>query len=98
MKCPRCGSEHAVTNGRIHHGKAKRLCKDCRHQFVPDATKKVITPQTWELINKLLWEKIPLAGIARVAGISADSLQEYVNCKYASVPREIQRRAPKKVG
>ena len=98
MKCPRCGSEHAVTNGRIHHGKAKRLCKDCRHQFVPDATKKVITPQTWELIDKLLLEKIPLAGIARVTGISADYLQEYVNRQYETVPREVQVRAPKKVG
>jgi len=74
------------------------MCKDCRRQSVPAATKKVITPQSWELIDKLLLEKIPLAGIARVAGISEDYLQEYVNRKYASVPREIQSRAPKKVG
>jgi insertion element IS1 protein InsB len=98
MKCPRCSSKHTVKNGRIHNGKAKRMCMGCRRQFVPDATKKVITPQTWELIDKLLLEKIPLAGIARVAGISEDYLQAYVNRKYASVPREIQRRAPKKVG
>jgi insertion element IS1 protein InsB len=98
MQCPKCGSEHTVKNGRIHNGKAKRMCKDCRRQFVPTATKKVITPRSWELIDKLLLEKIPLAGIARVAGISEDYLQEYVNRKYASVPREIQRRAPKKVG
>jgi insertion element IS1 protein InsB len=97
MNCPRCGSEHTVKNGRIHNGKAKRMCKDCRRQFVPDATKKVIPPQTWELIDKLLLEKIPLAGIARVTGISADSLQGYANRQYELVPRAVQVRAPKKV-
>ena len=98
MTCPRCRSKHTVKNGRIHNGKAKRMCKDCRRQFVPSATKKVITPQTWELIDKLLLEKIPLAGIARVVGISAGYLQEDVNRTYASVPREIQTHAPKKGG
>ena len=98
MNCPRCSSEHTVRNGRIHNGKAKRMCKDCRRQFVPDAIKKVITPQTWELIDKLLLEKIPLAGIARVTGISADDLQAYVNRKYETVPRATRVRAPKKVG
>jgi insertion element IS1 protein InsB len=98
MKCPRCGSEHTVKNGRIHNGKGKRMCKDCGRQFAPEATKKVITPQTWELIDKLLLEKIPLAGIARVSGISADYLQEYVNRKFETVPRVAQVRTPKKVG
>jgi insertion element IS1 protein InsB len=49
MQCPRCGSAHTVKTGRLHNGKAKRLCKGCGRQFVPDATKQVITPQTWEL-------------------------------------------------
>jgi insertion element IS1 protein InsB len=98
MKCPRCGSEPPVRNGRIHNGKGKRMGKDGRRQFVPDATKKVITPQTWELIDKLLLEKIPLAGIARVTGISADDLQAYVNRQYERVPRMAQVRAPTKVG
>jgi transposase-like protein len=98
MNCPRCGSAHTVKNGRIHDGKAKRMCKDCRRQFVPNATKKVLSPQTWELINKLLLEKIPLAGIARVAGISEAYLQAYVNRKYETVPREVRVRTPKKVG
>ena len=96
MNCPQCGSEQTVKNGRIHNGKGKRMCKDCRRQFVPEATKKVISPQTWELIDKLLLEKLPLAGIARVTGISADSLQRYVNRMSAAVPREIPRPPQKK--
>jgi insertion element IS1 protein InsB len=74
MNCPRCGSGRTVRHGRIHHGKAKRLGQDCCRQFVPDATKQVISPQTWELVNKLLLERIPLAGSARVTGLSEDDL------------------------
>jgi len=96
MKCPRCRSEQTVKNGSIHNGKAKRMCKDCRRQFVPDATKKVISPQTGELIDKLLLEKIPLAGIVRVSGISADHLQTYVNRQDAAVPRAILQHTPQK--
>jgi transposase-like protein len=96
MKCLRCGAEQTVKNGRIHNGKAKRMCKDCRRQFFPDATQKVIGPQTWALIDKLLLEKIPLAGLVRVTGISADPLQPYVNWQYAAVPREIMRHTPQK--
>jgi len=90
MPCPRCGSEHTVKHGRIHNGKAKGMCRDCRRQFVPDATKKVLSPQTWELIDKLLLEKIPLAGI------SEDYLREYVNRTYEAVPRQTQVRAKQK--
>ena len=34
-------------------------------------------------------EKIPLAGIARVTGISERWLQDYANAKYAAVPRVV---------
>ena len=42
-----------------------------------------------ELIDRLLLEKISLAGIARAAKASERWLQTYVNEKYALVPREI---------
>ncbi len=60
-------------------------------------TKKVIDKETWSLIDRLLLEKIPLAGIARAVQISEQWLQNYVNHKYAAVPRQVQVR-PKKRG
>jgi len=45
-----------------------------------------------------LFEKLPLAGIARVTGLAADYLQAYVNRPYETVPREVQVHAPKTVG
>ncbi len=87
--CPRCHSHHTVKNGRIHNKKPKFQCQDCQRQFVENSTKKVIDPETKELIDRLLLEKIPLAGIARAVQVSSTWLQEYVNDKYTHVNRQV---------
>jgi len=95
--CPICASSHTVKNGRIHNGKQRFKCHDCGRQFVEQPTKKVIDPATRELIDRLLLERISLAGIARAVGVSEQWLQTYVNEKYAQVPRSVQV-IPKKRG
>ncbi len=87
--CPRCGSQHIVKNGSIHNKKPKYQCQDCRRQFVEKSNKKVISQETLELIDRLLLEKIPLAGIARTTQVSSTWLQKYVNDKYAQVAQQI---------
>jgi len=94
--CPNCDSEGVVKNGFIHNGKQNHLCKDCGRQFVKNPQHKVISDETKGLIDKLLLETIPLAGIARVAEVSEPWLQGYVNEKYASVPRKVTVSAKKK--
>ena len=96
MKCPRCQSENIVRNGSIHNGKQKYACKECRRQFVENPGNKIISSETRLLIDKLLYEKIPLAGICRVTGVSGKWLQSYVNNKYESVPRQINVSNKKK--
>lgn len=96
MNCPGCGSERTISNGSTRHGKPKGECKECGRQFTVGATNKVISAGTWELVDKLLLEKIPLAGIVRVANISARWLQTYVNKKYKAVPRQVDVLAKKK--
>jgi transposase-like protein len=95
--CPICASSQTVKNGRIHNGKQRFLCHDCGRQFALAPTKKVIDGATRELIDRLLLERISLAGIARAAQVSEQWLQTYVNEKYASVPRSVQV-TPKKRG
>jgi transposase-like protein len=86
-----------VKNGRIHNGKQRFRCHDCGRQFVEQPSKKVIDLTTRELIDRLLLERISLAGIARAAKVSEQWLQTYVNEKYAKVPRQVQV-TPKKRG
>ena len=95
--CPSCASKWIIKNGCIHNGKQNYKCKDCGRQFVEDPQNKIITPETKELIDRLLLEKLPLAGIARVADVSEPWLQDYVNQQYEAVPKRVES-APKKRG
>jgi transposase-like protein len=95
--CPICTADQTVKNGHIHNGKQRFKCRECGRQFIEQPTKKVINAATRELIDRLLLERISLAGIARVAQVSEPWLQDYVNQKYAQVPRSSQA-TPKKRG
>jgi AraC-like DNA-binding protein len=70
---------------------------ECGRQFVEQPTKKVIDSATRALIDRLLLERLSLAGIARAAQVSETWLQQYVNEKYAEVRREVAV-TPKKRG
>ena len=96
LTCPSCSSHNVVKNGRIHNGKQNHKCRACGRQFVKDPKQKRIDQSTWELIDKLLLEKIPLAGIARVCDVSESWLQDYVNRKYEAVPRQVSVSSQKK--
>lgn len=87
--CPDCNSNDCVKNGSIHNGKPKNQCNDCGRQFVDDPENALVSEETKELIDKLLLEKISLAGIVRVTGVSERWLQNYVNEKYENVPKQL---------
>lgn len=93
--CPECKSEIIVKNGHIHNGKQRFKCKSCARQFVENPVFRVIDDDMKERIDKLLLEKIPLAGIARVEGVSETWLQAYVNDKYATVEQKVKIDAKK---
>ena len=89
MNCPRCEGTRIVKNGSIHSGKPKWLCKDYVRQFVAEPTSNRISDETKQLIDKLLLERLSLAAIVRVTGVSPRWLQYHVNAKYAAVPRSV---------
>ena len=49
----------------------------------------MIDQETLDLVERLLLEKIPLAGIARAAQVSKKWLQDYVNKKYTQTSRQV---------
>ena len=89
MNCPYCHSSEVVKNGYNSVGTPKFLCKECGRQFVEHPKKQPITEDTKALIDRLLQERLSLAGIARVTGVSERWLQTYVNEKYAHIPRQV---------
>ncbi|BAS59709.1 transposase, IS1 family [Leptolyngbya boryana IAM M-101] len=61
-----------------------------------DPQNKLIDQATKDLIDKLILERLSLAGIARVTGVSELWLQRYVNAKYVTVPRRVSVSAKKR--
>lgn len=95
--CPSCGSQEISRNGQTWYGKQNYKCRDCGRQFVVDPVWKAMTSARYDLIERLLLERVSLAGIARVLQISEDTVQRYVNAKAAVVLRQVEVSAkPKK--
>ena len=95
--CPNCNSLKIVKNGRIHNGKQRFKCNECNRQFVDNSQKIIISQEKRDSIDRLLLEKISLAGISRAVEVLEKWLQSYVNQKYALVSREIKVTAKKRV-
>ena len=87
MTCPTCGSHDISKNGMTRRGKQNYKCRDCNRQFVEDPQWKPKDKHDLSLVNLLLLERLALAGIARVAGVSESWLQSYVNDTYAAVSK-----------
>jgi insertion element IS1 protein InsB len=87
--CPSCGSYQIVKNGSTHNHKQKYQCNVCNRQFIDNPTNISIPEQTKLLINRLLLERISLRGIVRVTNVSWSWLQDYVNKRMATIPRQI---------
>lgn len=89
MKCPRWESTHIVKYGKTHYGKPRFKCQTCQRQFVEAPTRQPIAQSTRELVDKLLLERMSLAGIVRATGVSERWLQYYVNRKYDTIPKQV---------
>jgi len=81
MKCPNCQSENTVKNGYNRNKKPKRLCKDCKRQFVENPEKKYISQEERERVDKLLLERVSLRGICRTVCVSMPWLLQYIKKK-----------------
>ena len=96
MKCPRYNSQYIVKNGHTHMGKQNFKCRDCDRQFVMAPRHQPVEEETRELIDRLLLEKISLAGIVRATGVSPRWLQYYVNKKLGGVKRQVEVKSQKR--
>lgn len=92
--CSRCQSTDTVKYGHTHYGKQRFKCQNCDRQFVQSPSRQPIPQSTRDLIDKLLLERLSLAAIIRVTGVSKRWLQYYAKHKYYQISK--QPRAIKK--
>ena len=86
--CPVCGSSRVKKNGSAWKKKQKYQCNDCKRRFVENPQNKIISDSEKKITDRLLLEKIPLAGIACAMNVSERWLQDYVNKKHTEIPDE----------
>ena len=93
MHCPRCHSSEIVKFGHTPNTrKQKHKCNSCGRQFVENPDWQPVSEDQKALINRLLLERISLAGIARAVQVSESWLQEYVNQVYQETPRSFDEK------
>ena len=90
IKCKKCFSAHTKKNGKAPSGSQKYRCKECGYAFVEYPKKQKISEEKKALVNRLLLEKLSLAGIARSVGVSEAWLQGYVNKKYKNISKALE--------
>src|SRR5919202_225598 len=90
MKCPRCKSQYIVKTGHTHSGKQNFKCRDCDRQFVMAPRHQPVEEETRKLIDRLLLEKISLAGIVRATGVLPRWLPYSVNTTLGAVKRQVE--------
>ncbi len=99
MECPGCGSQQIVGNGvTSSSGKQNYLCKTCRRQFVEHPEHYRIPQATCDRVDRLLLEKLSLAGIARVLQVSERWLQYYVCEGSARSGGHSEKKSPSDAG
>ena len=89
MSCSHCGSAKTKQNGHTHYGKQNHFCHTCRRQFVAGGQEWFVSEDDKLLINKLLLERISLAGICRVCGVSQAWLLAYLKPLYGQLPDDL---------
>lgn len=93
MNCPHCHSPQIKKNGHTYYGKQNYRCTVCLRQFVESGPDWFVSLEDKKLIDKLLLERISLAGICRVCGVSETWLLKYIKSLYNNLPDDLNADA-----
>lgn len=94
--CPTCGLSQIKRNGHTHYGKQNYRCLTCGRQFVEDS--QHIQADDREMIQRLLLERLSLAGICRVMNVSLRWLLTFIGQLYATLPADLNVQWPAPAG
>ena len=67
-----------------------------KRQFVLNPRNRPVTEESKKLINSLLLERLSIAAIGRVSGISETWIQTYAEGRYSTVPQQVVVSSKKK--
>src|SRR5215469_5501457 len=77
-RCPHCGSDALVRNGRAPNGKQKYLCRACQRQSRENATPHAYPEERREEILRAYEERSSLRGLERTFGVSRNTVITWI--------------------
>ena len=89
MQCSHCGGSNTKKNGHTHDGKQNYYCHHCQREFVEGGQGWFVSDADKSMINKLLLERISLAGICWICEVSQPWLLNYIKALYAHLPNDL---------
>ena len=75
-------------NGHAKNGKQTNRCKNCNAYFVSILDRNPMNKKI-ELLEKLLLERISLAGICRVLNFSKKTFNKYTDKIFSNLPNDL---------
>ncbi len=78
VRCPHCGSDGLVRNGRAPNGKQKYLCRACQRQSRENPTPHAYPLERKEEILRAYEERSSLRGLERTFGVSRQSVIAWI--------------------
>jgi transposase-like protein len=81
VTCPACGSGKVIRHGFAPHGVQRFRCRGCGRVFVRDVDRRGYTEAFKEQVLAAYQERASMRGIARVFGISRNTLTRWLREK-----------------
>ena len=90
MECPQCHSTKIKKNGHhTYYDKQNYRCTTFLGQFVESGQDWFVSQADKDLIDKLLSERLSVAGICRVCNVGQTWLQKYIKSVYENSPDDL---------
>ena len=91
IKCPKCGSEKVVRNGKKPNGKQLYKCRDCNRQFIADH-EKTYKGTISTIVNSIRHMMVRGSGVRDIAEVLCISIYKVlitlVNTSYDISPKK----------
>ncbi len=77
LSCPHCGNiKDVIRFGTNRSGTARCRCQDCGRTFTLNPKSRALTAERQAAIERALAERISQQGIARMLGVSRDTVRK----------------------
>jgi len=92
-RCPECGSNWCVKNGKSRDGKQRYLCKECGRNFTIGAERLKKPESLKEQALKMIAEGSSISAVSRILNISPWTISTWIQREGKRLLKEHEKKA-----